>query len=69
MSLKKVSYEAFVFCIFKKLGENEATNLAVSMLLGFIIPIISAQVLQNSGSQMVVLRFFFFTTLSARDHH
>ena len=67
------------FCIFEKSGKNEATDLA-SAVRGSTIAIISAhvlaltcgrvqararvQVLQNSASQMVVLRF---TTLSARD--
>ena len=69
------------FCIFDKLGENEATDLEVSQLRSSTIAINSArvpgprgrvlararvQVLQNSVGRMVVLRF---TTLSARDQH
>ena len=45
MSLRKVSYEAFVFfCTFEKSGINEATDLAVSQLRGSTIAIISAHV-------------------------
>ena len=63
-------------------GESEATDLAISQLRGSTIAIISGhvpartcgqvlawarvQVLQNSGSRMVALRF---TTRSARDRH
>ena len=68
--------------IFEKSGKSEATNLAVSQLRGSTIAIISGlvpgphtwasaararvQVLQNSGSRKVMLRF---TTLSARDRY
>ena len=61
MSLRKVSYEAFVFSVFfLNSGKNEATDLAVSQLRGSTIAIISAHVpgqhmwasagLQNNGS-------------------
>ena len=81
MSLRKILPGLRFFCIFEKSGKNEATDLA-SAVRGSTIAIISAhvlaltcgrvqararvQVLQNSASQMVVLRF---TTLSARDRH
>ena len=66
MSLRKVSYKAFVFfCIFEKSGKNKATDLAVSQLWGstIILPMCQAstcglvrarcwvQVPQNSGSE------------------
>ena len=70
------------FCICKNSGKNEATGLVVSQLWGSIIAkslvmcqastsgqvlaLARVQVLQNSGSLMVVLRF---TTLSALDCH
>ena len=45
MSLGKVSYQSLrFFCIFKKSGKNEATDLAFSQLQGSTIVIISAHV-------------------------
>ena len=70
------------YCIFKKSGKTEATDLAVSQLRGTTIAIISAHVpgqhiwasagpglsssSPNSGIRMFALRL---TTLSVRDRH
>ena len=86
MSLREVSYQAFVFSVFSRNQEKtkpltwwSVSSDQVSQLNGSTIALISAhvrgqhmwasaqvQVLQNSGSGMVMLRF---TTLSARDCH
>ena len=45
MSLRKVSYKAFIFSVFSRNQEkNEATDLAVSQLRGFTIAITPAHV-------------------------
>ena len=84
MSLRKVSYEAFVFSVFSRNQEKRSHwpggSVEVSQLWGSTIAIIFAYmpgqhmcassgpdpILQNSGSQMVALRF---TTRSARVSH
>ena len=43
-SLRKSLTRPSFFCIFEKLGKNEATNLAVSQLRGSTVAIISAHV-------------------------
>ena len=44
MSLRKVTYEAFIFLYFREIWKNEATDLAVSQLRRSTIAIISAHV-------------------------